>query len=104
MPRKFSSAVLTANDLTGGCSVFLSAEGWDRSIAKAMVAVTPEQAEELSALGERHVKSNDVVGPYLVDVEIAQGTPRPVLRREQIRADGVPTIPVGREIAMPRAA
>lgn len=87
--------VLTANDLVEGHSVFLTPEGWGTSINKAMVAVSPEQSEELEALGQRFVVENQIVGPYLVDVEVSEGAITPVLRREQIRAAGTPTIPVG---------
>ena len=95
MAKQFHPNVLTANNLIEGHSVFLSREGWHADIAHAMVAVTPEQAAELEALGHRHVTLNEVVGPYLVDVAIGDGAPVPLLRREQIRATGIPTIPVG---------
>ena len=104
MAKTFHPTVLTANDLVEGHSVFLSAEGWARDIARAMVAVTPEQAEELEALGARHLTDNQVVGPYLVDVVLDSGVPVPLGRREQIRADGVPTIPVGTAAALQPAA
>lgn len=87
--------VLTANDLVEGHSVFLTPEGWAPSISNAMVAVTPEQAEELEALGHRFVVENQIVGPYLVDVSLEGDAPVPLSRREQIRASGEPTIPVG---------
>ena len=95
MPKPFQTVVLTANDLVGGQSVFLTPEGWSGSISGAMTAVTPEQAEELSALGTRFVVENRIVGPYLVEVSIETGAPVPLSRREQIRASGSPTIPVG---------
>lgn len=95
MAKQFYPTVLTANNLIEGHSVFLSSEGWHRDIVRAMVAVTPEQAEELEALGHRHVSANSVVGPYLVQVALGDGAPVPLLRREQIRASGVPTISVG---------
>ncbi len=95
MAKQFHPQVLTANNLVEGHSVFLSAEGWHRDIVRAMVAVTPEQAAELDALGLRHVRANEVVGSYLVDVRIGDGAPVPMLRREQIRASGKPTIAVG---------
>ncbi|MEM7743858.1 MAG: DUF2849 domain-containing protein [Pseudomonadota bacterium] len=95
MAKQDHPKVLTANDLVEGTSVFLSSEGWKASIDKAMVAVTTEQAEELEALGTRFVKDNSVVGPYLVEVGLETGAPVPLSRREQIRADGAPTIPVG---------
>lgn len=95
MAKQFLPKILTANNLVEGHSVFLCAEGWHRDIARAMVSVTPEQAAELEALGNRHVRANQVVGPYLVDVRIGDSAPVPVLRREQIRASGKPTIAVG---------
>lgn len=103
MAKQFHPNVLTANNLVEGHSVFLTPEGWHRNIARAMVAVTPEQAAELEALGHRHVTANEVVGPYLVDVVIGDGAPVPMLRREQIRASGEPTISVG-PAAQPRVA
>lgn len=95
MPKPFQNVVLTANDLVHGHSVFLSPEGWSADIARAMVSVTPEQAEELTALGNRFVVDNQIVGPYLVEVSLETGAPVPLSRREQIRASGQPTIPVG---------
>lgn len=95
MAKQFHPTVLTANNLVEGHSVFLSPEGWHRDISRAMVAVTPEQAEELDALGNRHVSENVVVGPYLVQVVIGDSAPVPLLRREQIRASGLPTVSVG---------
>lgn len=103
MAKQFHPSVLTANNLVEGHSVFLAAEGWHRDIAKALVAVTPEQAAELVALGHRHVSANEVVGPYLVDVALGDGAPVPMLRREQIRASGAPTIAVGTD-ALPQVA
>jgi hypothetical protein len=95
MAKSFSPVVLTANDLTGGHSVFLTAEGWAPDIDRAMVAVIPEQADELEALGARPIPGAEVVGAYLVEVSLDTGVPVPLSRREQIRASGGPTIPVG---------
>ena len=103
MAKPFSPVVLTANDLTGGHAVFLTAEGWAPEIAKAMVAVIPDQAAELEALGARAIPGGAVVGAYLVEVSLDTGAPAPLSRREQIRATGRPTIPVGPE-AESRAA
>ena len=102
MAKQFLPSVLTANDLVEGHSVFLCPEGWQPDIAQALVAVTPEQAEELLALGQRYVGENAVVGPYLIDVNLEDRAPVPVLRRERIRAAGVPSIPVSP--ALDRAA
>lgn len=95
MAKTFVPAVITANDLVEGHAVFLGPEGWNPNVSNAMVALTIEQAEEFEALGQRHVKDNRVVEPYLVDVSLEGGIPVPVLRREQIRASGEPTFIYG---------
>ncbi|MEM9369585.1 MAG: DUF2849 domain-containing protein [Pseudomonadota bacterium] len=95
MAKKFTPSVVTANDLVEGHAVFLGPEGWDTDIAHAMVALTPEQSEEFEALGQRYVRANRIVEPYLVSVKIEDGAPMPVLRREQIRASGAPTFAIG---------
>jgi hypothetical protein len=95
MAKSFNPSVLTANNLAEGHSVFLAPEGWSRRIDAALVALTPEQAEELAALGSRFVDANEIVGPYLVDVALDGGAPVPLLRRERIRADGRPSVPFG---------
>lgn len=96
MAKTFTAAVITANDLIEGHAVFLGPEGWTREIDHAMVALTPEQADEFEALGQRHVAANSVVEPYLIDVTLEGGAPFPLARREQIRASGEPTIAFGR--------
>lgn len=97
MAREFAPKVVTANDLVEGDSVFLGPEGWMRDIAAARVARTPEAAAALEAEAAAAEGANLVVGPYLVDVALDTGSPVPLLRREQIRASGLPTIPVGPE-------
>jgi len=104
MAKTFQPTVLTANDLVEGTTVFLSAEGWRREIARAMVAVTPEQATDLEALGARDGGEQQVIGSYLIDISTESGAPVPVLRRERIRAMGVPTIAVGPEADRRHAA
>ena len=94
MPKTFHPKILTANDLVLGTSVFRTAEGWSDHIADALVATTPDHAESLEQLGHTSVVENDVVGPYLVDVSLDGARPKPLLRREQIRAAGMPSIPV----------
>lgn len=95
MQKKFKPVAVTANDLTEGDSVFLSPQGWVRDIRSARIAHDPEAARALEADGLAGETANIVVGPYLVEISLESGHPVPVLRREQIRADGVPTIPVG---------
>ena len=104
MAKKFHPAVLTANDLNGGHSVFLAAEGWSAQIGDALVAVSPDQAADLTARATSHGADQDVIGPYLVDVSLDNGTPEPLLRRERIRAAGRPSIDFGEAPAIHRAA
>ncbi len=103
MAKTFTPAVLTANHLAEGHSVFLAPDGWSRRIDAALVALTPEQSEELAALGNRFVDANEIVGPYLIDVALDAGAPVPLLRRERIRADGRPTIAFGSLAGVDRA-
>jgi sulfite reductase (NADPH) hemoprotein beta-component len=95
MAKEFKPVIVTANDLIEGDSVFLGVLGWVRDIAEARVAMTADEASALEAAGVEGENGNLVVGPYLVEVALESGQPVPVLRREQIRADGIPTIPVG---------
>ncbi len=99
MAKDFKPVVVTANDLIEGDSVFLGAFGWVRDIAEARVAMAQDEAKVLEQAGIEGEDGNIVVGPYLIEVSVATGRPVPVLRREQIRASGVPTIPFG--VALP---
>ena len=95
MAKEFKPVVVTANDLIEGDSVFLGAFGWVRDIRLARVAMAQDEAQVLEQAGNEGEDGNIVVGPYLVEVSVAAGKPVPVLRREQIRASGIPTIPFG---------
>ncbi|HSF95738.1 MAG TPA: DUF2849 domain-containing protein [Thermohalobaculum sp.] len=95
MAKEFKPVVVTANDLLEGDSVFLAADGWVRDIRMARVAMTAEDAKALEADGLDGETGNLVVGPYLIEVSLDAGRTYPLLRREQIRADGLPTIPFG---------
>ena len=99
MAKEFKPVIVTANDLIEGDSVFLGACGWMRDIRMARVAMSADEAKVLEADGIAGEAGNLVVGPYLIEVSVATGQPVPVLRREQIRADGAPTIPVGLDAA-----
>ena len=104
MAKEFKPVVVTANDLIEGDSVFLGALGWVRDVAEARVALTVDEAGVLEQAGIEGEDGNIVVGPYLVEVSVATGTPVPVLRREQIRASGIPTIPFGLDLPAERRA
>jgi hypothetical protein len=104
MAKVFKPVIVTANDLIEGDSVFLGACGWVRDIRMARVAMSADEASALEAEGIAGEDTNIVVGPYLIEVSVATGTPVPVLRREQIRASGVPTIPFGLDVPAERRA
>ena len=101
MAKEFKPSVVTANDLIEGDSVFLGALGWVRDVAEARVALTKDEAAVLEQAGIEGEDANIVVGPYLIEVSTAIGKPVPLLRREQIRASGVPTIPFGVDLELP---
>ncbi len=104
MAKEFKPVVVTANDLIEGDSVFLGAFGWVRDIAEARVAMSADEAAVLEQAGIEGETGNLVVGPYLIEVSVATGRPVPVLRREQIRASGIPTIPFGLDLPAERRA
>lgn len=104
MAKEFKPVVVTANDLIEGDSVFLGAGGWMRDVAMARVAMTAAEARVLEADGIKGETGNVVIDPYLIEVSIATSKPVPVLRREQIRASGLPTIRFGLEIPAERHA
>ncbi|HUF85851.1 MAG TPA: DUF2849 domain-containing protein [Thermohalobaculum sp.] len=104
MAKQFKPVVLTANDLIEGDSVFLGPRGWVREVAGARVAMTEAEAEGLTARGREAEAGNLVVGCYLVEVSLEGGAPEPLLRRERIRASGVPTITYGPAEVRERAA
>ncbi len=104
MAKEFKPVIVTANDLIEGDSVFLGACGWVRDIDKARVAMSADEAAVLEQAGIEGEDGNIVVGPYLIEVSVATGRPVPVLRREQIRASGFPTIPFGLDVPAERRA
>lgn len=91
MAKRFSPAVMTANDLLDGDAVWWTGAEWSRDLAAADVAETPEAVAALAALAGSPAHEARVVGPYLVDVALTSGAPAPTVRREAIRADREPT-------------
>jgi sulfite reductase (NADPH) hemoprotein beta-component len=84
-----TASVLTANALRGGDVVYLRADGrWSIWLAESAVAHDKDAEARLLAEGERGVAALEVVGPYLMKVEAADGAIRPLGQREIIRAKG----------------
>lgn len=93
MKKKFSIAVVTANHLLSGLSVYLTREGeWAESIGEARVAGGEAETLALQALAKADEAANKVVGVYVVPVTVdADGAPVPVHYRERMRARAYPS-------------
>lgn len=84
--------IVTANRLRDGAVVYLTAEGrWSETLACGVVVEDKTEVADLLAVAERSVADRLVVAPYAFPVRLEGGGPRPVQKREQIRAAG-PTV------------
>jgi hypothetical protein len=84
--------MVIANRLHDGLVVFLAADGrWVESIADGGLTSTDEAANALLERALREEGECHVIDPYLIEVTSAEGTRRPVVYREAIRALG-PTV------------
>lgn len=86
MPRTFSPKVVTANDLLKGDVIYQTATGWTRALSEAEV-LTDEADADLRLI-EASQQTGHVVGVYLADVTLVDGTPEPGHFREDFRARG----------------
>ena len=85
-------SVMTANCLATGEVVYLADGGrWVASLGDAHTADQDGQLGEFEAIARRDVARNVIVGPYLFDVQLDGGAPRPTSMRETIRAARGPT-------------
>jgi hypothetical protein len=86
------NGIITANRLSDGVVVFQDAAGaWTEDFHRA--AVLSDDAEKVEALSRaaQSETENEVVEPYLIDVESRNGHFVPKALRESIRASG-PTV------------
>lgn len=80
---------VTANRLGDGRVVYLTRlDGWSVRLGDALTARDEAGAAGLVADAERSVADQQVIGPYLIDIEHRDGGLAPVRYREAIRADG----------------
>ncbi|MEO5375445.1 MAG: DUF2849 domain-containing protein [Alphaproteobacteria bacterium] len=87
--------VVTANRLRDGVVVYLTGSGeWTEDICGATATDDPDHQQRLAARAAADVSARVVVGPYAVPVAVEGSTPRPLSRRERIRAGG-PTVGLG---------
>ena len=86
-----TAQVMTANRLLDGEVVFLAAHGWVETIDRATVAITPEQARALDALGRQAMAVNELYAlprtPLWRRLE-KEGRLRPLKLREYLRTVG----------------
>ncbi len=81
--------VLTANRLTDGIAVWLTAGGeWATSLQDALVARHAEAVAALEEIGKRAYAENKVVDVAVIDVKETDGILWPLRLRERIRAQG----------------
>jgi hypothetical protein len=81
--------VLTANRLTDGEAVWLSAaRAWAETIDEAEIVNDKAAEAELEKVGKASYANNEVVDLELIDVELVDGAIRPLRLRERIRAAG----------------
>ncbi|MGX1196948.1 DUF2849 domain-containing protein [Parvibaculum sp. MBR-TMA-1.3b-4.2] len=92
MRKGAKEQALTANRLIDGVVVYLKADGTlSESLQDAEVAEGKEAAEALLARATPFVENNEIIEPYLFEVEKADGAIRAVSVRETIRQAG-PTV------------
>lgn len=84
--------VLTANRLVDGVAVWLADDhSWTPHLDEAEIARDAVCIEKLERAGHAAFLKNEVVDVALIDVELADGTLRPLRLRERIRAAGPTT-------------
>lgn len=86
MPKRFVPKVATSNHLLDGDVIYYARPGWTRHLAKATVAKSPEDAEQL--LEEANGFPQETVGAVLSDVDLSTGVPTPTHFREVFRTRG----------------
>jgi len=96
--------IITANRLTDGAVVFLSAAGWVEQIAQSARLNAADAVEAGLAKAAKAMANREVVDVAAIDVTVEEGRgPVPVRLRERIRAFG-PTVDYGEAAARRIAA
>jgi len=93
---RMSKHVVTANRLSDGAVVYLRTDGSFGEDVNASETVEEDQTENLMEKAGDAVAAQEIVAPYVIDVEVNGGTVTPTRYREKVRAGG-PTTPFGPE-------
>ena len=81
--------MIIANSLKDGRVVFLAEHSqWVYRIAGGLVVHSDDEAKEVKKIAADAEAKNQVIDPQLIEVDNAEGQPRPVAIREAIRAEG----------------
>ena len=92
---------LTANELRGGASVWLTKElEWSRDFNDALKTEDETLIESMQAKGKADAEDNIVVGVYFIDIEPESGLP--VRYREKFRVKG-PSYDTADELGLKKA-
>ena len=100
--KTMSDQVLTANRLRDGAVVYLTGSGtWSEWIAESRIAGDAVASATLLADGLDAADGQVADSPYLIDVAMDGGDPRPLRHRERLRAMGPSVHPdLGKQAAM----
>ena len=98
MSRPFTPKVVTANHLTEGDAVWLTADGrWTRDMAEA--ELIEDEAHAQIRLLDAAAQTGTVVGVYLADATRGPRGPEPVHFREAFRTRGPSNYAHGKQAA-----
>jgi len=96
MAKAFTPKVVSANHLLAGDVIYQTAIGWTRRLEEAEV-LTDEADADLRLI-EAIQQVDVIVGAYLADVAVTDGTPAPVHFRETFRATGPGNYAHGKQV------
>lgn len=88
MSKNSGPQVLTANLLTSGEVLYWRQGRWVASLACAEILIDSAEAKSALEAAEPFIAACVIAGPYLFPVTPEGGVPRPVEKREVIRAAG----------------
>ena len=84
-----TTQIFNANDILSGRVVYLTNEGgWSERIADAMTFETPEDEARLKQIVDAAFEARRVVDVVPIEVSVENGSIRPLVYRERVRAQG----------------
>jgi hypothetical protein len=100
-----SFQIVTANRLNDGFVVYLTgSHEWSADIDDSARALSPKFGEQLLTAARRAVDTQEIIEPYLIDVDDRSDRISPVKYRERIRAAGPSTQDADRDPSRREAA